>query len=43
MGQAVADVAHAAQDDVDADKTTERTDDHRGDEAVAKKFVFKGG
>ncbi len=41
MGQAVADVAHAAQDDVDADEAAERADDHRGDKAVTEKLVFK--
>jgi hypothetical protein len=41
MGQAVADVAHAAQNDVDADEAAERADDHRRDETVTKKLVLK--
>src|SRR4029079_15596092 len=40
--QAVTDVAHAPQDDVDADKTAERTDHDRSDEAIAEKLVFEG-
>jgi hypothetical protein len=38
----MADIAHAAQHNVNSDKTTERADEDRGYEAVAKKFVFKG-
>ena len=41
VGKTVADVAHAAQDDVDADKAAERADDHRRDEAVTKKLVLE--
>ena len=43
MGQAVADVAHAAQDDVDTDEAAERADDHGRDKAVTEKLVFKRG
>jgi hypothetical protein len=42
VGKTVADIAHAAQHYVNSDKTAERTDEDRGYEAVAKKFVFKG-
>jgi hypothetical protein len=38
----MADVAHPAQNDVDADETTERADEHGGDETVAKELVLKG-
>jgi hypothetical protein len=37
----VADVTHAAQDDVDTYEATESAYRHRGDEAVAKKLVLK--
>ena len=35
-------VAHPAQDDVDADKAAESADDYRCDQAVAKEFVLEG-
>ena len=42
VGETVADVAHPAQDDVNADEATERADEHGGDETVAKELVLKG-
>ena len=42
VGQAVADVAHAPQDDIDTDKAAERADHYRCNEAVTKEFVFEG-
>ena len=41
MRKSVADIAHAAQNDIDADEAAERADDDRGDEAVAKEFVLE--
>jgi hypothetical protein len=37
----MADVAHPTEDDVDADEAAQRAYDEGGDEAVAKKLVFK--
>jgi hypothetical protein len=38
----MADVAHSAQNDVDANKAAERADDDGRQKTVAEKFVLKG-
>ena len=41
VGEAMADVAHPAQNDIDANKAAERADNDGGQKAVAKKVVLK--
>ena len=42
VGEAMADVAHPAQNDVDADKAAERADDHRGRKPLRKNSYSNG-
>ena len=40
--ETVTNIAHAAENDVNADEAAERANHHRGKKAVAKKLVLEG-